>query len=225
MKTNKRFFYMTVVLLAAYVLSACGGVAPSTGQTGEVPESGEQAGLKVQASGISVLGVVEAINGTDWTVNGQVLSVDPAVVQDGPFQVGDTIKVEGSVNQDGSITVLNVEAPSPSDLADLPQLGNENANDNSNDDNSNADNANDNGNDNDDNDNANGNDNDDDDDNANGNDNDDDDDDNNANDNSNNDDDDDDNGNNDNSNDDDDDGNDNSDDVDDDDDHDDSDDD
>ena len=190
MKQNKRFFFTTLVLLAAYVLSACGGLPQQADQS-----SGDQAAIKVRAVEVAYTGVIDAISGTEWTVNGQVLSVDPSVVRDGPFQAGDTVKVEGEVNQDGSITVKRVEAPSPADLTDLPQLGDDNANinDNTNDDNSNEntnDNTNVNGNDNDDDNNANGNsnDNDDDDDdnaNSNSNDNDDDDDDDNSNSNSN----------------------------------------
>ena len=184
MKTNKRFFFTTVVMLAAYVLSACGGVPQQAGQP-----SGEQAAIKVRAVEVAYTGVIEAINGNEWTVNGQVLSVDPSAVRDGPFQAGDTVKVEGEVNPDGSLTILRVEAPSPSDLTDLPQLGDGNTNTNAN---TNDDNANDNGNENDDdNANSNSNDDDEDDDNANANSNDDDDDDDsNSNGNSNDDDDD-----------------------------------
>jgi len=189
MKTNKRFFVTTVIMLVAYLLSACGGLPQQADQS-----SGEQAAIKVRAVEVAYTGVIDAINGSEWTVNGQLLTVDPAVVQDGPFQVGDTVKIEGEVNLDGSIIVLGVELPSASDLTDLPQLGNDNANDNvnSNDDNSNDDNANDNANSNDDNsndDNANDNGNDNDDDNnanGNSNDSDDDDDDDNGNSNGNN---------------------------------------
>ena len=189
MKTNKRFFYTTVVLLVAYVLSACGGLPQRSDGS-----SGEQAAIKVRAVEVAYTGVVEAINGNEWTVNGQVLTVDPAVVQDGPFQAGDTIKIEGSVNPDGTITVSGVGAPLASDLTDLPQLDdpsvdgtvvNDNANDNTSvndNDNDNA-NVNSNSNDDDSNANVNSNDNDDDDDdsNINGNSNDHDDDDSNSN--------------------------------------------
>jgi len=139
---KQRFFITTMVLLVAYLLSACGG-AP---QPAEQP-AGDQAAIKVQAVEVAFTGVVEAMNGNEWTVNGQVLSVDPAVVRDGPFQAGDTIKVEGTVNADGSLTVSRVEAPSAADLTDLPQLGNDNVNANSNDTNSNAVNTNANSND------------------------------------------------------------------------------
>ena len=225
MKTNKRFFFVTVVLLAAYVLSACGGLPQRAEQS-----TGDQATLKVRAMEMAYTGVIEAINGNEWTVNGQVLSVDPSVVHDGPFQVGDTVKVEAAVSSDGSITVSRVEAPTAADLAELPQIGvgnaNENSNDaNSNDDNSNGENSNDtnanddnsndddngnnndnsNGDDDDSNSNGNSNDNEDDDSNSNGNDNDDDDNGSNSNGNSNDDDDDDGSNSNENSNDDDDD--------------------
>jgi hypothetical protein len=134
MKSNKSFLFVTVVLLAAYVLSACGGVPAAA--------PAEQAAVKVDASLVAYTGTLEGINGDQWIVNGQALTIDPAVVQDGPFQVGDTVKVEGDVNPDGSFTVSRIEAPSASDLTELPQLGNENANANSNDANTNDVNAN-----------------------------------------------------------------------------------
>jgi len=134
MKTNKRFLFVTVVLLAAYVLSACGGV-PAVSPA-------EQAAVKVDASLVAYTGTIEGMNGDQWIVNGQALTIDPVVVRDGPFQVGDTVKVEGNVNPDGSFTVSRIEAPTASDLTDLPQLGNDNANANSNDDNTNDVNAN-----------------------------------------------------------------------------------
>ena len=150
MKTKKRFFILTVVLLVAYILSACGPAQederPSTGE-----QSGEQTSIKVRASEVAFTGVVEAINGNDWTIGGQVLTIDPAVVRDGPFQAGDTVKIEGNVNQDGSITITRVEAPSAEDLANLPHLGNDNTNENANE------NANDNANSNDANSNSNAN--------------------------------------------------------------------
>ncbi len=180
MITNKRFLFITVVLLAAYVLSACGGGAP-------VASPAEQASVKVDASLVAYTGTIEGMNGNQWIINGQTLTVDPAVVRDGPFQVGDVVKIEGNVNPDGSLTVSRIEAPSAADLTELPRLGDDNAN--SNDDNSNDANANSNdGNGNDDNaNNANSNSNDDDsnDDNANLNSNDDDSNDDNANANSN----------------------------------------
>jgi hypothetical protein len=144
MKTNKMFLFVTVVLLAAYVLSACGGMLAAS--------PSEQAAVKVDASLVAYTGTIEGMNGDQWIVNGQALTVGSDVIRDGPFQVGDTVKVEGTVNPDGSFTVSRVEAPSASDLTELSSLGDDNANSNddnsndananSNDDNSNDDNAN-----------------------------------------------------------------------------------
>jgi hypothetical protein len=168
--TAKKSLFVTAVLLAAYVLSACGN-AP-------MPSSTAPGAAKVDASIVAYVGAIEGMDGNQWIVGGQTLAVDPAMVRDGPFQVGDVVKVEATVNPDGSLTVSRIEAPSADDLTTLPPAA-DNANVNSNDANGNTNinddanvNSNDDNDDNDDNGNANGNDDDSDDDdngNANGN--------------------------------------------------------
>jgi Domain of unknown function (DUF5666) len=115
-----------VIMLAAMLLSACGASAAPAGSS------------KVEAD-ILITGAIESINGTQWMVNGQTFTVDPAVVRDGPYHVGDVIKVEGTVQSDGTVVVTRVEIPTPEDLATATAL----ANDNTNDDNSNDANIND----------------------------------------------------------------------------------
>ena len=123
---NKNFRYVLVLfVLASMLLGAC-AAAPASGSS------------KVETASVAYTGTIESISGTQWIVNGQTITVDPSVVRDGPFSVGDTVKVEVDVNQDGSITVTRVETPSSADLSDLPSLGNDNSNGNSNDDNSNG---------------------------------------------------------------------------------------
>ena len=123
---NKNFRYVLVLfVLASMLLGAC-AAAPASGSS------------KVETASVAYTGTIESISGTQWIVNGQTITVDPSVVRDGPFSVGDTVKVEVDVNQDGSITVTRVETPSSTDLSDLPSLGNDNSNGNSNDDNSNG---------------------------------------------------------------------------------------
>lgn len=63
----------------------------------------------------------------------------PTVESDGPFKVGDVIKIEAVMNLDGSFAITRVESATPEDISSLPQLGN----DNSNDDNTNNGNSND----------------------------------------------------------------------------------
>jgi uncharacterized membrane protein YgcG len=127
---------LIVLVLTAVLLSACGAVS--------APVSSALSGGKVQAAPVAFIGVVESINGDQWIINGQALTVAPIVLRDGPFAVGDSVKVEGTVNLDGSFTVSRVEAPSGTELSELPQFGDDNSNDaNSNDANSNDANSND----------------------------------------------------------------------------------
>lgn len=122
MKKQSQYLLILAVLFAM-MLSACGGTAAVEAET----SAGSN---KPLPSLVQFTGVIDAIDGDQWTVNGQVITVDPAVVRDGTFKIGDTVKVEGEVQADGTLTVTRVELPSGDD-------------DNSNDDNSNDDNGND----------------------------------------------------------------------------------
>ncbi len=100
MKKLSRIFLIGSVL-TAMLLSACGAAA--------VDSAGANKG---NASLVEFTGIIDAINGDQWTVNGQVITVDPAVVKDGPFLVGDKVKVEADVQADGSVVITRVETPS-----------------------------------------------------------------------------------------------------------------
>ncbi|MBI3739340.1 MAG: hypothetical protein HY258_09875 [Chloroflexi bacterium] len=100
MKNSSRVFLLAVVLLAALAMSACGGAAPAE-QASKAPHV---------FSDIVFTGPIEAINGNQWTINGQTITVDPSVVH-GTFNVGDTVTVEANVAQDGTVTVNSVDAP------------------------------------------------------------------------------------------------------------------
>jgi hypothetical protein len=115
-----------ILVLTTLLVSACAGAAPASNSAD-----------KVQADLVEFTGVIEAINGTQWTINGQVVTVDPAVIRDGSFKVGDTVKLEARVAQDGSVTVTRVEIPSAPTSADNGNTnsadnGNSNTNTNSN---------------------------------------------------------------------------------------------
>ena len=150
MKNTPRFLTFVLTIFTV-LLGACSGTtAPVTGVESD----------KVQAMPVAFTGLVQSITGNQWVINDQALIVDPAVVRGGPFNVGDRIKLEGVVNQDGSFTVSRVVSASAEDASTLPELGNDNVNvnDNSNDANSNDDNGNNNDNDDDGNNNDNSND-------------------------------------------------------------------
>ena len=140
-------FLLFVLTIAALLLSACGGVAPTpTASVG---------GGRPEPIPVAFIGMVDSIAGDQWVINGNTVTVLPDVIRNGPFQIGDQVKVEGVVNSDGSFTVSRLEVPTSEDLSGLPPFGgvedssNSNTNDsnandaNSNDDNSNTANSND----------------------------------------------------------------------------------
>ena len=147
----KKLSYVLVLVLAitAMLISACGGSAAVS-----APDSSAVGGGKPQASLVEFTGVIESIAGAEWTVSGQKITVDPALVPDGTFAVGDTVKVEVQVQADGSMVVSRVASPSADDNSNDANSNDVNSNDdnsndaNSNDVNSNDDNSNSNSNDN-----------------------------------------------------------------------------
>ncbi len=126
----KKLSYVLVLVLAltAMLISACGGSAAIS-----TPDSSAVSGGKPQASVVEFTGVIETINGNEWTVDGQKITVDPAVVRDGPFSVGDTVKVEVQVQADGSMVVSRVETPSANENSNDANSNDTNSNSNSND--------------------------------------------------------------------------------------------
>jgi len=135
MKAKIRFLFVVAGILAMLV-SACGAVTAETAGGGSKP----------RAALVEFTGVIEAIDGNQWTVNGQVITVDPSVLRDGQFMVGDTIKVEAEVQADGSVVVTRVELPASAinDNSNDSNSNDDNSNDSiSNDDNANGDNSND----------------------------------------------------------------------------------
>jgi hypothetical protein len=130
MNKINRITFLTTFLIMAYLLSACSGVPAGVKVDDSSSNSQSQAG---QVSEVVFTGTVEAINGNQVTVSGQVITVDSAVLAAANVVVGDNIKVEAQVGQDGIVTAVSVELSGSDDNA------------NSNDNNQNDSNANDNG--------------------------------------------------------------------------------
>ena len=138
----KNIRFLTFVLtIATLLLSACGAAA-----TPAAPAPITGGSSKVDAMPVAFVGVIDSITGDQWVISGTKVTVDQSIVRDGPFNVGDRIKVEGFVNPDGSLKVSRVETPAPQDAATQPPFVSDNSNDanaNVNDDNSSAINSND----------------------------------------------------------------------------------
>jgi hypothetical protein len=109
MKKSLSFSLSTVALLAAYVLSACGTAAPVAAPAAQQSSSNPSVdGPQVLAVEVAFSGVVEAMNGNQWVVDGKTVTVEPQAIAGGSIQVGDMVKVEGTVQKDGSITTTRV---------------------------------------------------------------------------------------------------------------------
>jgi hypothetical protein len=117
-------FLISVLLLGAYLLSACSGAAPTS-----APRQGDSS-QGSQSTEVVFTGSVEAMDASQWTISGQVVGVQGASI-DGNIKVGDIVKVEASVSPDGSIFALRIEASRPAGVDDNAN-GNTNANDNMN---------------------------------------------------------------------------------------------
>jgi hypothetical protein len=109
MKTLK--FLRSIIVLLGLVLGACAPAAlPSTAPA--------NVGGGKAVSEVIFTGVIESMDGDQWVIDGQTITVDQSVLRDGPFAVGDTVKVEASVAGDGTVTAQRVETPSVADLAE-----------------------------------------------------------------------------------------------------------
>jgi len=124
MKKINRYSFLATFLVLAYLMSACSGAPVS---------DGNQQSQNAQGQEVVFTGTVEAVNGNQWTVNGQTITIDEAALVNANIAVGDNVKVEARVGQDGSVTAVSIEI-----------TGAEAANANSNNDNQNDSNANDN---------------------------------------------------------------------------------
>jgi len=107
MKKSMRFTLLTVTILASYLLSACAGTAPAAPQSSSSNPSAMDA-PQVLAVEVAFSGTVESMNGNQWVVDGKTVTVDPQTVADA-VQVGDLVKVQGKVNQDGTIASTRVQ--------------------------------------------------------------------------------------------------------------------
>ena len=133
MKGINRFKLLSIVLLLAYLLSACSGVSPQSGNP--------VGGGKPQAKEVAFTGTVQAVSGSEITVSGQVVAIDARTVLDPNIKVGDIVRVEAQVTESGAVIALTVESSSVSDDATNSNDGNandDNANTNTGDDNTNS---------------------------------------------------------------------------------------
>jgi Domain of unknown function (DUF5666) len=128
-------FILSALLLGAFLLSACSGALPQQDDSSQSPAGS-------QSTEVVFTGTVQSVGGGQWLISGQQVDVDGSTSVDPNVKVGDIVKVEAKVSQDGAVLALKIESSRPDDAG---ANGNDsNTNDvNANDDNTNAnDNAN-----------------------------------------------------------------------------------
>ena len=76
---------------------------------------------------VEITGLLEAVDGTAWTVDGKVINVPASAEIKGTILVGQVIKVHALMSEDGTLTAREIELAVTGDMAD------DNANDNSDD--------------------------------------------------------------------------------------------
>lgn len=69
-------------------------------------------GLTVSSQAVFT-GVVQAVNGDQWTINGQVFTMSPSAIQYGALTIGSPIKVQVNVASNGLMTITSF---GPADL-------------------------------------------------------------------------------------------------------------
>lgn len=155
MKKIKHYRMLSLVLVAASVLSACGGTLPGNVNTSDavstisalasstpvlpVASATSQPGSAVE---VEVFGVVESMTDTTLTINGVTYNIVANLTEfRDVISVGDQVKIHVIVNADGTFTIREIEISIGNDNGN--HNSNDNTNSNSNDDNSNDSNSND----------------------------------------------------------------------------------
>jgi len=92
MKKQTLLMFATLTILGILVA----GVSP-------VAASLEQIESEDDIPSVEVTGVVEAINGDQVTVDGQVITVDVAIIESIGFVVGDMVEVKVTTNENGEL--------------------------------------------------------------------------------------------------------------------------
>jgi hypothetical protein len=125
---------MGIMALAAMTLAAC---APATSSSAETTDSLPQTVAPVETTApvetatsdvagteeIELIGTIESMSPTAWTLNGQILAILPTTEIKGSFLVGDLVKAHAAVQADNSLAAREIEPVAGSESASLNTIG------------------------------------------------------------------------------------------------------
>lgn len=115
---NKLIRFVVITVTAALLFAGCSGILPAvnSNENADSPEMESNTNASAQQE---LVGLIELMDGDRWIVAGSTVFVNPAVRGGVNYSAGDRISVEGTVNNDGSITAIRLM---------LLELGNANTN-------------------------------------------------------------------------------------------------
>jgi len=96
-------FILSAILLGAFLLSACSGALPQ-----QIDITKNSSGS--QSNTVVFTGTVQSMGGGQWLISDQQINVDDSTSVDSTIKVGDIVKVEANVSQDGIVLAIRIEA-------------------------------------------------------------------------------------------------------------------
>ena len=120
--------YLGFVAIAAAILAACAPIAATleAGSPEALVKTLSPSGTDdpaVVGAEVELIGTIELMAPTAWTLNGKVLAILPATKIDGTFMVGDLVKAHAAIQADGVLAAREIEAVQTSDGTALTVLG------------------------------------------------------------------------------------------------------
>ena len=143
MKKNDHFVLLTLVVAAAYFLSACGGTLPQNSNSNDAVSTASplasstpilpvaSATVLPGGSELEIFGIVESMTETTITINGVTYNIVADLTQfNDVISVGDQVRILVIINADGTFTIREIEISIGNDNGNANN--NVNSNDNSN---------------------------------------------------------------------------------------------
>ena len=126
--TSRTVRYLGLLAFAAALLGACAPAAATPeADSAEAliktvaPVETVDAGA--QGTEFELIGTIELMAPTAWTLNGKVLAILPATKLDGTFMVGDLVKAHAAIQADGSLAAREIVAVQGADASSMTLLG------------------------------------------------------------------------------------------------------
>jgi len=93
------FVIQFMFVFSALMLGACSGS----------PTAASIKGAKALAAPLKIEGVVEAIDGNQWIIDGQAFTVPSEMPGDAQVRIGDSVRMEFEVESDGSTALVSIQ--------------------------------------------------------------------------------------------------------------------